>query len=86
MIPFLQMAVDTALSLLTGRRRVAVIDADGYSLQWADADWNNLYCGKPDQWPYAPAWPYSEVSIRGLRAAGFWVVYTGTGRKLPPTW
>ncbi len=82
----LKMAVDTAVSLATGRRRVAVIDADGYSLQWADKDWDELHYGKPERWPYVPAWPYDNASVDDLRAAGFWVVYAVGGKKLPPTW
>ena len=82
----LRMAVDTVVSLTTGRRRVAVFVGDEYSLWWAVKDIEQIHGDKPERWPYIPAWPYDEANVHDLRAAGFWVVYTGTGRKLPPTW
>ena len=85
-LTLLQMAVDTVVSLFTGRRRVAVIDSDGYSLQWEDKDGDELYGDKPDRWPYRPAWPYDKTSFKDLRASGFWVVNAVGGNKLPPTW
>lgn len=82
----LKMAVDTVVSLATGRRRVAVIDADGYSLQWANKDGDQFYGDRSPRWPYVPEWPYDEANVDDLRAAGFWVVYAVGGKKLPPTW
>ena len=85
-LSILQMAVDTVVSLFTGRRRTAFIDSDGYSLQWTNEDLDDLLGDKPNRWPYRPAWPYEEANASDLRAAGFWVVYPGLGRVLPPTW
>lgn len=87
-LTLLQMAVDTVVNLVTGRRRTAFIDADGYSLYWTDEDGEMLFIdpGQSDRWPYRPAWYREEANVAELRATGFWVVYPGRGRILPPTW